>query len=227
MVVLYQLLCCSTCCLINFDRVNIREIGIRCDGVYMREDPDEELMQRQKCGSVLKWYESRQHCENGKSLDTILAMDYSTPQLPIKFVVFVLEGSNFELDVRGWKPLSKHVGYHTLPTTPRRSAGYVHNMEHVDESMPSIPFKRVALQVRTTKEEFGKIESDLVRISEIHPVSEAGEVLADALKFSVLHNEESVDDRMTELQVFAFGWRACLLNNIVLTEVSEFTVSAL
>jgi hypothetical protein len=42
----------------------------------MRESADAELMQRLKCGSVLKWYPSRQKCENGKSLEALLTLDY-------------------------------------------------------------------------------------------------------------------------------------------------------
>ncbi len=185
--------------LLLFDAANIREIGLRCDGVYKLESIDADLQQQFKYGSTLKWFPNRQQCENGKSLDTILAID-SMAHEPIKFIVFVFEGTNFELDLQAWRPVSQHVCYVTLPTAPCYSTGQLHSMEgEKHESL--IPFKRVAVQVQTTQREYIEVLNNITTVAESLPICEAAEVLADALEFTVRHGEEPMGDRLRKVAV--------------------------
>lgn len=105
-------------------------------------------------------------------------------------------------------PISKHVGYLTLASTSCFSSGQLHEEpvkegenEWKDGEDELVPFKRVAVQIRTTQEGLGKVIKDLEAYATQYPVSESATVLADAFEFTNNNREASFTAKLATLQV--------------------------
>jgi hypothetical protein len=177
---------------------------LRCDGVYVAEPIsaiNSENHLESNCGIELQWFPNREQCENGKSLDSILAMDNTMARDPIRFIVFLFEGNQFVLEVDAWKLTSKHVGCSTLVATPCHTSGQLveDNGRSSNSHKPLTPFKRVVIQVRPMQEQFRKLITQLEAMANVHPISTTTEVLADALEFTVAHADLSFDQKIQRL----------------------------